>query len=174
MKFSPNLTHNRIPVAYYSDIEGVTTVLTPITYYQGASVVGDGSKSRFLILHKSGINSSIVCECLHGKCNDDDACVCNKGYSGLACNTLTVGSGSGFGTRNIILVAVFPVLAIFTLLFFAGTLSFLQQLFLFHYLIFSAVQYTRYKQRRLIKDVADRQRSNISREDITLIQTIGT
>lgn len=135
LNFGLNQSQNPIPVAMYSDISESTTIVKPFTYYGGATTVSDGA-----------------CSCFHGECNENDVCVCSEGYSGSTCSTLIV--GGGLSTRDIVLIAVFPAVALVAL-------------------VFGVIRYNRYKRVRMIKDVTERQRSNIDRDDITLHQAIG-
>lgn len=135
LRFTTNRTITSTPIAYYSSLTAVTSIVTPFSYYNGVTYVSDG-----------------VCNCFHGTCNNNDTCVCTDGYSGPTCNLFV--NDSGFGTKNTILVVVLPLFALSVLL--AGS-----------------IQYSRFKRRKIIKEVSERQHSNISREDIVLNQAIG-
>lgn len=94
-----------------------------------------------------------VCECYQGTCDDNDVCHCNSGYSGDTCSVYVSNSG-GFPSKYIAVVVVLPVF--FIVLICVG-----------------AVQYGRIKRNKAIKDVSDRQRSVIKREDLTLNNVLG-
>lgn len=95
-----------------------------------------------------------LCTCYKGTCDDNDVCVCDEGYSGDDCTIYRLSSGDGLSTPILIVVIVIPVVALLSIL--AG-----------------AVRYTRYKRVKVMKEVSDKQRSVIKREDITLDHSIG-
>lgn len=126
---------------------------TPVAYYSAATGTTIFQPDQELIFYGNTHPVDGYCPCLNGVCNAEDVCVCNSGWTGTSCD-LSVGGSSGFKTEDLIIVIVIPVgVAII--------------------IIIGSAKFLKYKRSKMIKDMSDKNRAIIRREDLLLQDRIG-
>lgn len=142
--FGKNGTYNTSLVGMYNTTEASLLFYpTPVLYFNHSSVLPVNVK-RF-----SDMCSFRLCH-FRGNCTSDAKCVCDPGFVGPYCENMV----EGFGSRTIVAWAV-PLCIV--------VLGFVVGMFLFQ----------KRRKATLLKGIAEKQRSEIPRNDIKLLERIG-